>query len=208
MEADRAEIAGVQRRGDSGAGGRPIGPTERFEPAGAPAFREAGIRPGQAIRQGSQQGRRDEGHVPGDTDDRGRRGQDRRVDPTQGPGSRTGVGDDPEPRVPGSGVLRVCNQDRALAQGLMEDVHEPVEDPDPPYSLEALGAAFEAGGLAASNDGATDPPSGRTQYALPRFRSRTTSTPAVKLKKCTPRRRVAGSRPCRVVGPVTAGSRR
>ena len=161
VEADGAEVAGIQGGGDGVAAGRTVSRAERLHAAAPVALGQHGVVRIEPGGKRLDQRHRHEWHVPGDAHDRRGRLDDRRVDPAEGAEPRADIGHDPKAGSPGAGVWRVGHEQWRLAQGLGERIHQPVEDPLAADRLQAFRPAAEAGGPAARQDRAADPSAGQ-----------------------------------------------
>ena len=83
VEADGAEVAGIQGGGDGVAAGGTIGGAERLHAAAPVAFGEHGVVGAEPGGERPDERHRHEGHVPGDAHDRRGRLDHRRVDPAE-----------------------------------------------------------------------------------------------------------------------------
>ena len=161
VEADGAEVAGIEGGGDGVAAGGTIGGAERLHTTVAVALGEHGVVRHESGGERLDQRDRHERHVPGDAHDRRGRLEHRRVDPAERPESRADIGHHPKAGTPGAGVGRVGHEQRWLAQSLGERVRQSVEDPFTADRLQAFRPAAEAGGPAPGQDRAADATAGQ-----------------------------------------------
>ena len=156
VEADGAEVAGIQGGGDGVAAGGTVGRAERLHAPASVAFGEHGVVGVEPAGERLDQRHRHEGHVPGDAHDRRGPLDDRSVDPAEGAEPRADIGHHSQAGSPRIGVRRVGHEQRRLAQSRGERIHQPVEDPLAADRLQAFRPAAEAGGPTACQDRAAD----------------------------------------------------
>jgi hypothetical protein len=143
MEPDRAKVALVHTGGDRLGAGRAIASAERLDPAPAAALWQYRVVAAESLGQCLHQRLRDEGHVPGDTDDRRRRAHYRGVDPAERSIPYSRVGNGPKIGPPGRRVGGIRHQKREVAQRAGHDPDQPIQNSLPADHLQSLGPAAE-----------------------------------------------------------------
>ena len=135
VEADSPEVAVVEAIGDCLAAGRTIGSTEWLYASPSAAFRKHSIMMIEACGEGTDEGFRNERHVPGDANDWCRSLNNRGVDAAERSEAGPGVANCPEIRPPGRCIRGVRHEQRRLPQRLGHHPHQPVEDAFPADEL-------------------------------------------------------------------------
>lgn len=153
MEGDGADVARGDAALDGGLARGSVDGAERFDPARATTLGQEGIDATRSVDQCGEQGRREEGKVPGDTQHGGARsGRQRRVNTAEGAGAGDDITGERKAGAPGDGVGRVGDEPGRSAGDFGEEIGDAVEDPAPADLDQALGAAPQSRGLPPGQD--------------------------------------------------------
>jgi hypothetical protein len=156
MEAEGAEVAGVEVGFDRLAAGGPVRRTEGLDARRATAPGNHRVVIAQPVGEPPDERRRHERHVPGDADHRSRRLYHRGMDPAQGADAGPQVGDNAEIGPPAGRLGGIRDEQRRAPERVLHGRREPVENPLAAHALEPLRFPAEPGRPASREDGAPD----------------------------------------------------